>query len=222
MNRLFGFLSTCVKVLALSSLAVMTACSLTQRLVSDPCNSRAYVRTVMADYISNRYHSNAPVRLAIIPFSVPANLAGKNSEVPGLGNELAWKIQEDFLASEIFPLVEVLNRQDWPGKKEEFRTGNFGAIAAARDAGYDLVFVGSLDPITSIDTLSATTKLIETESGTTLWFGQSAVRSDTKVINETLDTMMLAKRDPSIIETNQLKDGLAQCIVREVVDEQMH
>lgn len=221
MNRVFDFPFSCVKLLTLTSCVVMTACSLTQRLVSDPCNSRAYVRTIMADYLSNRYHSNAPVRMAVIPFSVPANFAGKNADVPGLGNQLAWKVQEGFLASQVFPIVEVLNRQDWPGKKEEFRTGNFGAISAARDAGYDLVFVGSLDPATSIDTMTATTKLIETETGTTLWFGQNSMRSDAKAMNQTLDQMLLAKRNPTIIRTNQLRDGLAQCIVEDVVNEEV-
>ncbi|MBN8549306.1 MAG: hypothetical protein J0M12_08335 [Deltaproteobacteria bacterium] len=221
MNRRFGFHSVCVKILALCSLVVMTACSLTQPYYEDPCNNRAYIQTVMADYISNRFHSNAPVRMAVIPFSVPANLAGKNAEIPGLGNELAWKVQEDFIGTEVFPIVEILNRQDWPGKKAEFFTGNFGAIAAARDAGYDLVFVGMLDTITSVDILGATTKLIETESGTTLWFGQTTVKSNSRAINRSLDQALLTKRNPSIIETNQLKDGLAACIVRGVVDDGM-
>jgi hypothetical protein len=222
MIRLFGFRSACVKLLTLALLAVLTSCSLIKHYAVDTCNSRAYVRTVMSDYISSRYHMNAQVRLAVIPFSVPANVAGQNNEVPGIGNELAWKVQEHFIDSSVFPITEVLNRQDWPGKKEEFHTGNFGAIRSARDAGYDLVFVGKLEPMNSLDSMSATTKLIETESGMTLWSGQTRVRSDARSMDSSLDSWGISERIPAKVDINGMKEDLARCIVREVVSEKVN
>ncbi len=219
MKRLTGFLSCSVKYLTLLLLSLAAGCSLTRHYVMDPCNSRAYVRTVIPDYLSTRFQTNAPVRVAVVPFSVPANVAGINNEVPGLGNELAWKVHERFVDSNVFPIVEVFNRQDWPRKKEEFHTGNFGAIASARDAGYDLVFVGNVDPIRSLDELSATTKLIETESGTTIWFGKTTARSDARAMNQTLSSYYLADRVPSTLDLPGLEEDLSRCIVREVVRE---
>lgn len=219
MKRLSGFRSWSVKLLTLLLVPLAAGCSLTRHYAFDPCNSRAYVRTVVADYLSTRFHTNAPVRVAVVPFSVPANVAGVNNELPGLGNELAWKVHEHFVDSNVFPIVEVFNRQDWPRKKEEFHTGNFGAITSARDAGYDLVFVGNVDPITSLDSLSATTKLIETESGTTLWFGQTTARSEARPINKSLSEWYLDERIPSTFDLAGLRENLARCIVREVIRE---
>ena len=219
MMRLTGFLSCSVKYLTLLSLSLAAGCSLTRHYVNDPCKSRAYIRTVIPDYVSTRFQSNAPVRVAIVPFSVPANVAGMNNELPGLGNDLAWKIHERFVDSNVFPIVEVFNRQDWPRKKEEFHTGNFGAIASARDAGYDLVFVGNVDPMKSLDELSATTKLIETESGTTVWFGQTTARSEARNINKSLSNYYLADRVPSTFDLGGLEEDLSRCIVREVTRE---
>ena len=221
MIRLNGFLSVAVKNLTLVLFLSTASCSFVQHYTSDPCNSRAYVRTVMADYLSTRYHSNAPVRMAVIPFSVPANLAGSNNENPGLGNELSWKVQQRFVDSGVFPMVEVLNRQDWPGKKEEFYTGNFGAIAAARDAGYDLVFIGNVDPMNSLDNMSATTKLIETESGITLWYGQTNARSDERAMNRTMTSLYMADRQPAALNSAEMRDDLARCIVREVIKDKI-
>lgn len=221
MNRLAGFLSFAVKSLTPLCICLVTGCSVVQHYADDPCKSRAYVRTIMSDYISTRFHTNAQVRLAVIPFSVPANLAGVNNNIPGLGNELAWKVQEHFVDSGVFPISEIFNRQDWPGKREEFRTGNFGAIGSARDAGYDLVFIGSMDPITTFDSMSASTKLIETESGMTLWSGQTTANSQARSMDKSLDGWWGSKRTPAKIDAAQIQEDLARCIVREVIREKV-
>lgn len=208
-----------VKLLTLCSLLGLVSCSLTQQYALDRCNSRAYLRNVVADYLSSRYDSGAPVRLGIIPFSVPANLASRGTEMPGLGNELAWKVRNEVVELDTIPIVEVLNRQDWPSKKDEFNTGNFGAIAAGRDAGYDLILVGNVKALSSFDTMSAETKLIEADSGITLWSGLSTANSYKRGINRELSSMFLEKEDPSKLDTSGLINDLASCIARDILSE---
>ncbi|MBX7143322.1 MAG: hypothetical protein K1X79_02615 [Oligoflexia bacterium] len=208
-----------VKLLTLSTILGLVSCSLTQQYVLDRCNSRAYLRNVVADYLSSRYDSSAPVRLGIIPFSTPANLASRGTEMPGLGNELAWQVRSEIVDLDTIPIVEVLNRQDWPSKKDEFATGNFGAIAAGRDAGYDLILVGKVQPIVSLDKLSAETKLIEAESGITLWSGVTTASSYRRGVNSELSSIYLAKEDPTIMDTAGLVRDLASCIARDIMSE---
>src|SRR4051812_36516187 len=136
-----NFIKTNVKILTALAGFCLCSCSFLYNRYAESCNSHAYLQRGLYAYINSRYHYNSPVRMAIIPFSVPANISADNSERPGLGNELAWKIHAQLLATGQIPIVEVLNRQDWPNKKEEFFTGNFGAIAMAREAGYDLLMV---------------------------------------------------------------------------------
>jgi hypothetical protein len=82
--------------------------------------------------------------------------------------------------------------------------------------------VGRLDPITSLDSLSATTKLIETESGMTLWFGTTKVQSEARDVNRELSSWWFSTRTPSVIDTNDMKKDLARCIVREIISERVH
>jgi hypothetical protein len=136
--------------------------------------------------------------------------------LPGLGNELAWAVQRELLSTEIFPVVELLNRQDWPGKKEEFFTGNFGAISYARDAGYDLVLVGYFEPQERLDTWTIHTKLIEIDSGITLWYGTSRVSTSRKDMEEVSSTLGLTNRRPDLLYTNALLSEAAACIARDM------
>jgi hypothetical protein len=115
------------------------------------------------------------VRVGIIPFSAPVNIAYAGSEFPGLGMELTEELQRRLMETGALPIVEILNRQDWPGKKEEFNTGNFHALVMARDAGYDLIIVGSVERVNDLKTLAAMVRLIEVESGTTVYVGRSSV-----------------------------------------------
>jgi len=200
--------------------ATLAGCSVMEARFSDTCNSHAYVRTVLADHISSRYASNAPVRMAIIPFAVPANIAAYDNENPGVGNALAWKIQAGILQSEQIPIAEVLNRQDWPGKKEEFFTGNFGSIGLAREAGYDLVLVGYVEGIADLSTMVAFSKIIETESGMTLWYSKTTAQvSGKKRTDRILAHARMGERRPDILYTTELIDDLAECIVRDSMSE---
>jgi hypothetical protein len=207
------------KSLTLLSL-LLAGCSVIHDQYGETCKTHAYVRTSVEDYISRRFHPRAPARLAIIPFSVPANVAAHSLHQPGLGNELAWSAHGAFLESGKIPIVEVFNRQDWPGKKDEFFTGNFGALALAREAGYDLVFVGYLAGMKRLDTFTVHSKLIEVESGTTLWYGTTDVRSRRKAMNKLEAAVGISNARPDLLHYGPLATEAGRCVVREALKDE--
>lgn len=183
------------------------------------CKNRAYSRMVLADFLSTRFHSHAPVRLAVMPFSVPANLSAYNSERPGLGNQLAWDARAELVRAQAAPIVEVLNRYDWPGKKDEFFTGNYSALATAREAGYDLVLIGYLEPMHSLNEMVLYSKLIEVESGITVWNGQSTVSRATSLWGHTKEFLDLERRVPSSMQFEPMLELIVRCMVQGITDE---
>lgn len=185
----------------------------------DQCNSHAYIRTVLSDYISNRFPSGAQVRTAVVPFSTPANLAESSIEHPGLGAALARTVQASLLETNALSIVEIFNRQDWPGKKEEFHSGNFGAIAFAREAGYDLVIVGLVEPPNSIRSLSAQAKVIETESGITLWYGRAKVEHKETSWDGFKDWLTFTDKVPAKLNYSQITEQVARCLAYEIASE---
>lgn len=217
-NLFTSFLRHFFRGVTVLTLAVgLTRCTYIQRHYVDPCNSRAYVGNDLAMYLNKRYHSNAPVRVGIIPYSVPANLSPSGGpDLPSFGSTLAWKLHQELISSGDIPVVEVFNRQDWPGKKEEFFTGNFGAISLGREAGYDLVMVGYVEPVRSIDSLSSYTKLIDVESGVTVYYGKNTATTYRPEMAGTLDSLWLKSKDPSESYLGNMTESLARCIIHGV------
>ncbi|NDC38842.1 MAG: hypothetical protein EBZ48_12460 [Proteobacteria bacterium] len=204
------------RLLALTLLCNATGCAVVARHYAEPCKSRAFIGANLADYISSRFDRKAPVRLAIVPYSVPANLSFANAEHPGLGTEMAWRIQSELLPTGLVPIVEVFNRQDWPAKKDEFFSGNFNALQMARDAGYDLVMVGSIQPQRSMDSFTARTKVIEVDSGTTVFYGESTVTTNRPSWEEARASVWLDKVTPNQLYIPDMLHELGRCIVRSV------
>lgn len=213
-NTVIRKLFCVIKLTILSS--VIAGCSLFQDRYGETCKTRAYIREDVEAYIKTRFPSHSPIRVAIIPFSTPANIAAFDNERPGLGNEIAWRLHGEFLKSQIFPMIEVFNRQDWPGKKEEFFTGNFGSLQFARDAGYDLALIGFVDSPKDLYELPVLTKLIDTESGVTLWYGKSVVSSRRPELDRMSDAWWMGKRKPALLHTDSLVDEAAKCIVDQI------
>ena len=201
--------------LAVTLAAGLSGCSYIHRHYVEPCKTRAYITMSVPDYINKRFAKHSPVRLAIVPYSVPANLSFKSSEHQGLGTELAWRVHQEILPTQIVPISEVFNRTDWPGKKDEFYTGNYGALSLARDAGYDLVMVGDVQPTTSLDTMTARTKIIEVESGITVYYGEATVVTNLHDIEKTASTFWLwpTENKPSAQYISSLNDDIGRCIV---------
>jgi hypothetical protein len=210
----------CVRLMTLVAVVSLTSCAYLKDHTLDQCKTHAYVETVIADYLSTRYQSNSHVRMGIIPFAVPANLTQKPFQYRGLGNEIAFQIQAHFLNEEVIPISEVLNREDWPGKKDEFYTGNFGALSQAREAGYDLIFVGNIDAYNPFGELTASTKLIEVESGVTLWYGKTTAYTHRRDYMRGADYLNLEDRKPSETFGEVLTSTLTKCIVKEVLSEE--
>lgn len=187
---------------------------------SDTCKTHTHIRMVLRDYLSRRYQAHSPVRLGIVPFSVAANLAAQNTEHQGLGEQLAWRTHQEFLQAGAVPIVEVLNRSDWPGKKDEFFSGNFGGLTMAREAGYDLVLTAYVEPLKSMDQMTAHVKLIEVESGITVWYGTVVASNSDDDINAAQSSVWLATRRPDKLAHTALVDRIATCTVKGIVSEE--
>jgi len=197
---------TSMVVLGVISLT-LTSCAYLQRHVIDDCKNRAFIGSNLRAFVSSRFHNPEAVRLGIIPFSSAANLS------PEIGRTLAMRIHQEMLPAGDVPLIEIFNRQDWPGKSEEFYSGNFGAISIAREANYDLVMVGMLAPMTRLDELVADIKIIEVDSGTTVYYGRSSFRTGDDDVTSNLDSLWLAQRKPNALVTPMVVDKLARCAV---------
>ena len=85
--------------------------------------------------------------MAIIPFDVPEGFAQPGNESAHFGRQLASLMVQQFQASGEVKIVELFNQAHWPGKREEFFTGNHRALQLAADAGYDLVMVGYMEEL---------------------------------------------------------------------------
>ena len=183
----------------------------------ESCQSHAYTQIPLLDYISKRYVPNSPVRIGVVPATAPSNMMSLYNEQPSAGNQLAWRIQQDLLNYGELPIVEVLNRQEWPGKKDEFFTGNFGAIRYAREAGYDIVVVSNIQPMRGPDELSAFAKVIDVASGATIYYGKTTSISNRQEFKNFFANVNMIDRTPSALPTNYLMDSLGQCVSQAIM-----
>src|SRR5262245_19573635 len=87
------------------------------------CKMRTYIDVGVLDYINNRYGSEQLPRMAIFPFSVPENFARRGSESANYGRELAVLFHREMLKTEQLRIVELFNRDSWPGKRADFHAG---------------------------------------------------------------------------------------------------
>ena len=177
---------------------------------------RAYLNNDLEEYITTRFDSKAPVRMAIVPFSTPANLSWTSGENQGLGRELAWRIHSEFLTNSTLPIVEVFNREDWPGKKEEFFGGNFGAIAQAREAGYDFIMVGLVEPMKGMGTLTMHSKIIDADAGITVWYGTTNVKSEKSKIDKSPLYRFGPEIRPDLLYFDEMVSMAASCTVDKI------
>jgi len=202
--------------LALTLSLCASGCAYIERRYAEPCKSHAYIAIDVRQYLNSRFNSNSQVRLGVVPYAVPANLSFRSTQDPGLGFDLAREIQSELLPTGTVPIVEVFNRTDWPAKNEEFFTGSFGAIALARDAGYDLVMTGYVEPLRSLDTMAAYTKIIEVESGITVYYGKSIVTTRRPEWDDMRASLWFGKEVPNQHYIPDLVTGLSRCIVHGV------
>ncbi|MCB0360947.1 MAG: hypothetical protein KDD44_14965, partial [Bdellovibrionales bacterium] len=143
-----------ITALSLLSLVLVTSIGCTTHklyLPTEGCKTRTYVNLQLVDYITRGNRFSSPPRLAVMPFDVPESFARSGNESTHYGRELARKFQLELRRSGELPIVELFNVDKWPGKREEYFTGNYGAISRATDAGFDLLFLGYVDEIDNED-----------------------------------------------------------------------
>lgn len=182
------------------------------------CNLHTYINLVLPDYVKQRYGKDAMPRMAVIPFDVPETFAPPGNESRHFGRELAQLFTTAFHSTGAITIVELFNRDRWPGKREEFFTGNFGAMQIARAAGYDLVLVGYLKDLTNDTDLVLLTRLIDTASQVTIWSGETKVHSEARDWRYLLSKLRLAKDRPELFEFPERARALASCTVEAITD----
>ena len=200
---------------------LLSGCSFFENRVGkefqESCQSHAYTQVPLMDYILKRYTPNSPVRIGIVPGTAPANMSSLYIEQPSAGNQLARRIQQDLLNYGELPIVEILNREEWPGKKDEFFTGNFGAIRYAREAGYDMVVVSWIEPMKAPDEMSAFAKVIDVDSGTTIYYGKSTATSNRQEFKNAVANLGILNRTPSQLPTGFIMEKLGQCVSQAIM-----
>lgn len=158
----------------------LSGCPLrTLPMQQESCKIQAYVDQSFVNYVSSRFQKGNIPRVAIIPFDAQENFSPPMDPNMRFGTRLAQTFQQQFLAKKERIIVEVFMR-DWPGKRLDFTAGNFQAINYSRDAGYDFVMVGFVENISNDLVIRVHTKLIDTSSGMTVWYGTTDVKSNAR------------------------------------------
>ena len=197
-------------------LAALIGCSAAKLpLENEGCKIQAYIDTPFQDYLSRRFNKGQPWRIAVIPFDVPESFASSVDRPDDYGYQLAELFQRELLKKAEGGIVEVFGRDRWPGKKEEFFRGNYTAIQLAAHAGYDLVIVGYMQEIRNESDLSFFTKVIDTESGVTVWFAETMVYSKARSRRRLLSTLTYGvyKYQPELFAFPSLSELFTQCTV---------
>lgn len=205
--------------LALPPLLGLGACSLLRDQVGERCKAHAHLRLGVESFINNRYSRDAPVRLGVIPFSAPANVSGVSDRRVGVGFRLASILQAKLLEYQLIPIIELVPREDWPGKLRDFHEGNHDSIALGREMGYDLVLVGAITHYT-LEQLTFSGRILETEAGITVWYGTVNVSSNRPILDRAVEGVGLQKHTPSRLYIDEILEEAGRCIAREAMKEE--
>jgi len=145
----------------------------------DQCKIRTYIDDGGTALLSNRFvdtnYRDRPIRIAVIPFSIPEHFAVWGSYEGHLGWELARVFWADLLAAKVEGTIELVAANTWAGESEEFFEGNYRNIEIARQAGYSHIILGYLKEPTSDGILRVYTKLIDVGTSHTMWFSLTEV-----------------------------------------------
>ncbi len=180
---------------------------------------RTYVNAGLIDYLSARYNPVNMSRLAIVPFNVPESFAPSGNQTRHFGRDIALSFYQEIVGSGELGIVELFNRDRWPGKRAEFNTGNYYAIESARNAGYDMVLVGYLEDIVNETDLTLLTKLIDTSNGVTLWYGRTVTYSSARPIRRSLAeySFGFVRDRPDAFAFKERVEEMARCTVDSIL-----
>lgn len=197
--------------------AAFAGCSVSSWLPkTEGCKIRTIVNQDLSGYLSTRYHYNQPVRLAVIPFDVPESFARPGDDTHHFGRRLAKNFQEELLQRGLPNIVELFNRENWPGKRDDFFSGNYQSIEYARNAGYDLVLLGHMQDIRDDDQMVVYTKVIDVANSVSIWSAKTTVFSRQRGINRELDMVVKGVRQPELFPFTEQASELARCTVEEI------
>lgn len=215
-----SFLSSCSPVLTYEATKDELR-KVTRRLFKDDdCNNRSFIKNDIQDFISSRYLRDSPVRMAVIPYSVPVSFSTQSINMPGLDLKIAAKVKAELHKMEIVPIIELFHRTSWPRKKDEFFAGNHGALSFARQAGYDLILVGHVDAGKKIGEMRAETKIIDVSTGITLYYGSADTDVSGKANYQSESWFYNARRRPDLVMHRPLLDKLSMCIANGIGEEE--
>lgn len=184
---------------------------------------RTYVNLQVLDYLSQRYNSHPLLRTAVFPFDVPETFAPPGNKSLHFGRDIAQSFQRELLRSEELGIVELFDRDRWPGKRQEFNAGAYQAIEMARHAGYDLLVIGYMDYITNETEMTFFTRLIDTSNSLTIWYGKTVVYSNERVRQRELSKVPLigAKETPSLFHFPERTELFVTCTVNRIFSDDM-
>lgn len=204
-------------VLLIFSLLSVNSCSLTKLpFKTEHCKCHTYINVGLEDYLSERFSSGSLARLGIIPFDVQESFAPPGNDSVHFGRGLAKKFTFELKDAGIIPVVELFNRDRWPGKREEFFTGNYQAIATARAAGYDFVMLGYLEEIKNDTNLTLYSKIIDTQNNITVWDAKTEVDSKAREYRDDLSSFGIGKKRPDLFDFSEKTAQLVSCTVAEM------
>lgn len=197
-------------VLSVSFLILLSACSTTYDTPkATGCKNRASISINLKNYVKKRYKKEKFVRLGIMPISIPENFSARRIDDQDFGEILSHKYQYYLLRSGVFSSVELIQKPEWPGKKEEFFGSNVTAITIARHMGLDFVMLGYLSPKRSIKEMAISSKIIDVNTGVTVFYGETSVENQN--YDQDLFSRFFNKKDPSDFKFGEMTDNLIAC-----------
>lgn len=172
------------------------------------CKIRTYIDAGVLDYLSGEYDSKSAIRVGIMPFNTPVSFSSSGQD---FGRELALKLQQSLLETGDFAIVEFLDVAKWEGKKEEFYAGNYQALRLARNAGFDLLIVGVMEPIVNESDLVVNTKVLDAGGNVTIWYGQTTVSLNNRSLRRRISSIGLSKDRPDLFYFPERTDEFVRC-----------
>jgi hypothetical protein len=208
-----------VNIMTVTSL-LLSACGLFERHVQTACKSHAYVRVNVEDYLKAAFPPNHGASVVLLPFVAPQNVgigATRFGQFPeSFGTEIARIAQGQMLEYGVIPVVSLATQGPRVAPYADMFGGNYEAMEWARTQGYDLVFIGQLEPLSSLESVSITGKLIDVTKQVTLWYGRAKIDSRSQLARDLGASLGLTKRGQQLPEYRRLTELAVSCLMTSV------
>lgn len=208
-------------VIILTVLALLLGgCGVWERHLQTSCKTHAFVRVPVADYLQTAFHPAHPTRVVVLPFLTQTNFgSARFGQFPeSFGTEVARLVQAKILEQEVIPVVELSMNGPWVASFADLHGGNYAVLEWARAQGYDMVFVGQLEPLVSLDGLTLTGKLIDVTKQVTLWYGRAQLDSRAQALRNVGAGLGVVQRGQHLPEYRRLTELTVDCLVSSVFE----